>query len=323
MISNQPSHTVRVQNAVWQTGLINEKGDFVLLCSGGRDSVCLLDAMAQLVERQRVLVLHINYGLREEAKADEYFVENLCQQLGIEYVVCHVNRAANESGNLQGWAREQRYRIASEYAACRSAAIVTAHTATDQVETFLYRLCVSPGRRALSAMQPKSGNILRPLLSVTREETTRYCEDRGLQWCDDATNTDEVYIRNRIRKRLLPVLGDIHPLAQQNILRTIDLAREEAAVLDQYVDKVIAGRDEIPIQELTELPRAISRLVVRQLAENQTGRLSPRAANRLEDLFHLQHGKLDLGEGARAVITKGKLSFQKTPEIKRHTEGNE
>ena len=279
----------------------------VVLLSGGRDSVCLLDRA--VAAGAKVTALHVNYGLRPEADEDEAFCRALCERLGVPLVV---ERAGPPpGGNLQAWAREVRYRAAERL----EGDIATGHTATDQAETILYRLAASPGRRALLGMAPREGRVIRPLLSFTREETAAHCRERGLGWREDATNDSERFARNRVRHGLVEELRRVHPAAEANVVRTADLLRDEAAVLDEVVDTALAGRDTIAVETLAALPRALARLIVRRLAEDATGALCPRAAGRLDDILDLGAGALDLGDGARAVVDAGVLRIAPTPPL--------
>ncbi len=222
------------------------------MLSGGRDSVCLLDVAVALLGAGAVSALHVNYGLRAEADEEERHCRALCERLGV--VGLEVVRAERPpgAGNLQAWAREVRYgeagRLAHELdvrpvderpgrdVARGETLIATGHTATDQVETILYRLAASPGRRALLGMSPREGRLVRPLLELTRDQTAAYCRARGLPWREDPSNDSEQYARARVRNRLLPALDAVHPAARENVLRTARLLREEAVVLDALVD---------------------------------------------------------------------------------------
>jgi tRNA(Ile)-lysidine synthase TilS/MesJ len=84
-------------------------------------------------------------------------------------------------------------------------------------------------------MRPRDGKLVRPLLGFTREQTTAYCQERGLVWRDDPTNAKPAYARNRVRHGLARALADVHPAAAQNVLRTAELLRDEAEVLDALV----------------------------------------------------------------------------------------
>jgi tRNA(Ile)-lysidine synthase len=303
---------------VRDTGLLPPSERVVVLLSGGRDSVCLLDVAVELAGRDVVSALHVNYGLRDEADGDETHCAALCERLGVALAVERAHRPDDGGGNLQGWARDVRYAAGARLAAARFASLAAGHTATDQAETILYRLAASPGRRALLGMEARSGLLVRPLLGLTREETAAWCVSRGLAWRDDATNDSATFARGRVRGGLLPALREVHPEAERNVLRTAALLRDEAAVLDEVVKTALAGRDRIGIAHLGVLPAPVARLVVRRLAEDVTGGLCPRAAARLGDVLALQQSarpraSLDLGDGARAVVEHGVLHMTRTP----------
>jgi tRNA(Ile)-lysidine synthase len=288
----------------------------VVLLSGGRDSTCLLDCAVAL--GAEVSALHVNYGLRPEADDDEAHCRALCDRLGVPLTVERVRRPEGARGNLQAWARDVRLGAGARLAAAAGGVLATGHTATDQAETVLYRLAASPGRRALLGMAARDGILVRPLLGVTREETAAHCRARGLAWREDATNDSPVYARNRIRANLLPALREIHPAAERNLVRTAELLRDEAEVLDGVVDTVLAGRDRIALDHLALLPRALARLVVRRLAERAVGGLCSRVPGRLDDILALRNGALDLGDGVRAVVEDGFLRMTPTPPLATH-----
>ena len=284
----------------------------VVLLSGGRDSVCLLDVAVRLAGAEAVSALHVNYGLRDAAGGDEELCRALCARLGVELALHAAQRPA-DSGNLQAWARDVRLGLGARRALERGAHLATGHTASDQAETVLYRLAASPGRRALLGMSERDGLLLRPLLHVTREETAAHCTARGLAWREDASNDDPAFARNRARAGLVPALRELHPAAERNVVRTAELLRDEAAVLDEVVATALAGRDHIALSHLAALPPALARLVVRRLAEDAAGRLCARAPGRLAEILALGDGALDLGDGARAVVSGGLLRVEPTP----------
>src|SRR5437016_2515110 len=183
------------------SGLIREGEPLVVLLSGGADSVCLLDVAVRL--GADLGALHVNYGLRPGSDADEQFCRVLCGRLEVPVTV---ERVELGEGNLQAQAREARYAIAERLAGERDCDYAAAHTASDQAETVLYRLAVSPGSRALLGMAPRRGRLVRPLLEAGREDTREYCRGRGLSWHDDPTNEAPRFARSRLRHEVLPVL---------------------------------------------------------------------------------------------------------------------
>lgn len=299
-------------------GLIAPGDAIVVLLSGGRDSVCMLDLALRAVGVQEVLALHVNYGLRDDSDEDENYCAALCETLGVQLAIERPRRPEGP-GNLQAWARDTRYAAAAGIADRREATIVTGHTADDQVETILYRLASSPSRRALLGMRPHDGRLARPLLGFTRIETTAYCEERRLAWRDDSSNAEPVYARNRVRQGLLPELARIHPAAAANVLRTAALLRDEAEVLDGLVDAEVNGsagsaRGTVTLARMAELAPALRRLVLQRLADGAAGRPVPGAARFAEQVTGLRRtgtAMLDLGGGVRAVVEAGVLHAER------------
>lgn len=303
-------------------GLLPAGGSVVVLLSGGRDSVCLLDIAVRAVgETGSIAAVHVNYGLRDEAGDDQRHCAALCEQLGVELTIERPRRP-EAGGNIQAWARDVRYAVATRLAvgsdpAHPDAVVAAGHTADDQVETILYRLASSPSRRALLGMRPRDGLLVRPLLGVTRAQTTVYCEQRGLVWRDDVSNGGDRYARNRVRNGLVPALEQIHPAAAANVLRTAALLRDEGEVLDALVADQLderAGRVEIPLERLAALPPALRRLVVQRLADGAAGKLVPGAAKHADEVVGLRRtgrAMLDLGGGVRAVAERGVLHAER------------
>jgi tRNA(Ile)-lysidine synthase len=301
------------------TGLVADGAPLVVLLSGGRDSVCLLDVAVRLAGADAVRALHVDYGLRGPASdGDREHCVALCGALG---VALEVERAAAPAeGNVQAWARDLRYAAGERALAAlgdERARLAAGHTLSDQVETILYRLAVSPGRRALLGMAARRDRLVRPLLAAeaTREETAAHCRGRGLAWREDASNADRAFARARVREDLLPALRAVDPGAERNVLRTAALLRDEAAVLDAVVEAALAGGgDRIARAELATLAPALARLVLRRLAEDAVGGLCARAATRLDDVLALgDDGLLDVGDGARAVVERGVVRMGRTP----------
>ena len=248
---------------------------------------------------------------------DEQHCAGVCESLGVSIQVERPRRPEGP-GNLQAWARDARYGAAAGLVE-PGGVIATGHTADDQVETILYRLASSPSRRALLGMRPRDGSLVRPLLSFTREQTTAYCEERGLLWRDDPTNAERAYARNRVRHDLVTALAAVHPAAVQNVLRTAELLRDEAEVLDDLVRAEIDGsngspRGTIELARLAALPPALRRLVVQQLADRAAGRPVPGAARHADEVAALRRtgtAMLDLGGGVRAIVERGVLRAER------------
>lgn len=305
-----------VRARVRADGLLAD-GPVVAMLSGGRDSVCLLDVAVALCGAERVWALHVNYGLRPEADADERHCRSLCEQLGVQLEVVSVGGRELQTGNLHAWARELRYRAAEELAdrIGADARVAAGHTATDQAETILYRLAASPGRRALLGMARREGRLVRPLLAIGREETAAYCRERGLDWREDVSNDDPRFARARVRNGLLEVLQEVHPAALSNVLRTAELLRAESDLLDELVGAELGEGQSISIERLRDLPPALQRLVVIRLSEDVAGTFAPQAGERVAELLALAgrggRAELHVGGLAAAVVEGGVLRFVK------------
>ena len=291
------------------SGLIRSGEPVIVLLSGGADSVCLLDCATRL--EARVHALHVNYGLRPGSDADEQFCRVLCDRMGIELTV---ERVTLGEGNLQAQARQARYELAERLALEHGCDFAAAHTASDQAETVLYRLAVSPGSRALLGMAPRRGRLVRPLLEASRGDTREYCRERGLNWRDDPTNEDPRFARSRLRHEVLPVLRALSPAAERTIAETSFLLRDERLVLERAADAVI---DQLgiptPLEALRAEPLGLARAILVRLAERAAGAgvaLSRADCAAILALADEGTQSLDLGGGLRGVAEYGVLRFQ-------------
>ena len=289
-------------------GLVERGRPLLVLLSGGGDSVCLLDVAMRI--GAQVSALHVNYGLRPTADGDEEFCRRLCDRLGVPLTVEHVELPP--TGNLQAEARDARYALAE---AATTGDFASAHTASDQAETVLYRLAVSPGSRALRGMEGRRGRLVRPLLEVTRDEVREYLRARYLQWREDPSNADARFARARVRHDVLPALRRLSPKAEITIAETARQLREEAEVLEIAASDAlgaIGGGPAVPLGELEQLPAALRRLVLRKLAETAAGEARPLSRREAEEVMALSREgskSLDLGGGLQAVSEYGTVRF--------------
>jgi len=303
-----------LRGVVGRSGLIEPGSHGVVLLSGGPDSVAMLAGLAGFLPDSPPVALHVNYGLRREADADQAVAAEVCDRLGIELVT---SQAGPVQGNLQAWARQLRYSLADELRAERGLDwIAVGHTRTDVAETVIYRLAASPGRRALAAMKPKSGWTVRPLLELERHETRRLAAAAGLPFAYDRTNVDPSFARVRIRSEVLPVLREINPGVVANIASTRTELVEEGELLEDLaaasIDSAKQPGGEILASALGEAHPALWRLAIRQMAERKLGRtvaFSIRQADAARRLARTpEGGSIDLGGGASLAIESGLIS---------------
>jgi len=214
-VSTSPNEDLRtrVEEHIRRHELISPGGEVVALVSGGPDSTCLWHVLRAL--GYRVDALHVNHGLRgEESEEDARFCREV---LGAEVV----------EGRPEGRATEETLREL-RYSFARDRLRATGHTASDQVETVLYRL-VSSGAPGAIKVKREDG-VVRPLLPLWREETEAYCHAEGISPRSDSSNPNTK--RGLVRGEILPLLRRLHPAAEQNLLR---LAEQRASKLDELL----------------------------------------------------------------------------------------
>jgi tRNA(Ile)-lysidine synthase len=206
----------------------------ILGLSGGADSTALLDALAWLSKKQsfRLVAAHLDHGLRAESAEDAAACEELCARLRVPLrlgradVKAHALRART---GLEDAARRERYAFLREVMRQeRAVAIAVAHTEDDQAETVLLRLLRGSGATGLGAMRPRTRDILRPLLRVSRSEVLRHLAGRGLAWREDPSNRDLSLARNRVRHELMPVLAGFNPSIASTLARSARVLADEA-----------------------------------------------------------------------------------------------
>ena len=223
-------------------------GDRVVVgVSGGADSVCLLRVLLALRERLSLAtddlqVVHVNHGLREHtADRDEAFVRKLCEDLQVPLTVERPDvsgYAKSEGLSVEEAARILRYRALREtLAKLGGGKIAVAHNAGDQAETVLFHLARGSGIAGMAGIRPVHKDVIRPLLRTPRSEIEAYLAKLGQDFCEDETNQDLTYSRNRIRHHVLPELT----LVNRGTAEHINSFAEEAAEIEAYFKETTRG----------------------------------------------------------------------------------
>ena len=280
-------------DALWPAG-----ATLVVAVSGGADSLCLLGALLALRSSAysaadpagaacapgELVVATLDHGLRGEAgAADARWTQALAARLGLR---CFAERVETRDWararhlSVEDAARRLRYRflrrVAAEVGAAR---IALGHTLDDQAETILLRLLRGAGLDGLAGMRPLRGDLARPLLGVTHAQAVAYCAARGWLPREDLTNRDERYLRNRVRRRLLPLLEAYNPNVRRTLARNAALIADDLDALEALTDRAWAevavveraGRVELRLDALREQPPALRRRLVRRAVQ----RLAP------------------------------------------------
>lgn len=205
--------------------------------SGGADSVALLHILKGFahVQNWSLTAIHVHHGLRgTEADRDRDFVENICQKWGVPCkVYCFdVAKEAQKRGlGTEETGRLLRYEVFEKER--DGGVIAVAHNKNDQAETILMRLCRGAGVSGLTGIRPVRDAIIRPLLFCTRKEIERYCEENELSYCQDSTNMENTYTRNRVRNQILPLLEEIYPKSAEHIAQTAEIFMQEEEYLQE------------------------------------------------------------------------------------------
>lgn len=235
----------------------------ILMVSGGADSIALLHMAATEpldlgdgaglahVVQERLHVLHVNHLLRgADADADQHFVQATCDSLGIPCIALRVDvakLAQERDGNVEEIGRRVRYDAARELAqklcaeqgiSRQKAKILTAHTADDRAETFMMNVMRGSGMSGLASIPRHRGLIYRPLLDYTHDQLKDWLKARGLDWHEDATNTDTHYLRAYMRHNVLPLLKARNPMLVQTVCKIADLMTDE----DDYLEAKAARK---------------------------------------------------------------------------------
>lgn len=247
--------------------LAEHETPLLVALSGGGDSVALLRILLRL--GHRCVAAHCNFHLRGvESDRDEAFCQSLCRELGVELHVTHFDTqeyAICQGVSIEMAARELRYAWFDELCLRYDYAhVAVAHHRDDAVETLLLNLVRGTGLAGLTGIRPKNGKVVRPLLSLSREDIVAYLKSLGQEYVTDSTNLQDEYVRNKIRLQILPLLEKINPQVREKISSTIDHLRGVETIYGQAMWEAksrVAGADgrtiRIPALLAEVEPRAV------------------------------------------------------------------
>ncbi len=234
----------KVERYINKHNLLNPNELYVVALSGGADSVALLLLLKNA--HFNVHAAHCNFHLRgDESDRDEAFCVELCQRLGVELHRAHFDTreyAELHKVSIEMAARELRYKWFEQLRQDIGASgICVAHHRDDSVETVLLNLVRGTGLRGLTGIQPRNGNILRPLLCVSRAEIETFLAKKGQKYVTDSTNWEADVQRNVVRLAVLPLLKRLNPAVAENIQRTAENLAEAQQVLNVAIANINSG----------------------------------------------------------------------------------
>lgn len=232
----------KVKRYIADNKLFEQSDKLLVGLSGGADSMALLNVLIEL--KYDCVAAHCNFHLRgEESDKDQLYVEDWCNFKNIPLITVDFDTtkyAADNKISIEMAARELRYgwfeRVRKEHDADY---IAVGHHLNDSIETFLLNLIRGTGISGLSGIAPKNGRVVRPLLSVSREEIEEYLDGKATNFRVDSTNLEDIYTRNFVRLNLLPSLEKINPSINDAIARTSKNLSEVEKVYRHVMEKDI------------------------------------------------------------------------------------
>jgi len=303
---------MEIINKVKNTNLINKNDRLILGLSGGSDSMCLLNILFALREKYNlnIIAVHINHMIREEADDDENALREYCDSINVEFYSKRVNVldfAKENKLSTEDAGRICRYDFFDEILKkTNSNKIVTAHNLNDAVETVFMNIIRGTGLNGLTGIDYSQGNIVRPLLDVTKEEIEEYCKLNNLPIRIDKTNYENDYTRNKIRNILLPIIrNEINSSVDFNVNNMIKILKEDEAELKELayeIYKRIKVKNGIKKIEFNKLSRAIQRRVIREYILEIRHSLKDISLNKIDELLDFIR---DFGTGKRIDIIDG------------------
>ena len=312
----------KAYNTVLQYNMLQSGDSVVVGLSGGADSCALLCFLCALREKMdlKVYACHINHQLRgEEADRDESFTVMLCKRFGVPLFVLHKDVGAEAQRlkiGTEQCGREVRYSFFQEKASELYAKIATAHTASDNAETVLFNMTRGSGLAGLCGIPPVRGNIIRPLISCTREETEAYCRENSIDYVTDSTNLTREYTRNKLRLDVMPVLRRINPSFESSVCGMTWHLREAQEYLDLQAEAALdAARVSggYSTEGLAGMHKAVFSAAVRKLCAKYE--LIPESKHiELMRKIVYNSGAVEIREGIYAVSGQGIFRITKQKE---------
>ena len=277
----------RVLRTIKREDLVPRGGRVFVALSGGSDSTALTLLLHELASASTFSlegVLHFNHQLRDSAGADERFCRDLCETLSVPLTVerADVGAKARRDGiSIEEAGHRERYAFFARMTGDRDTyRVATGHTRDDQAETYLLRVLRGAGPSGLSAIRPRSGLVVRPLLDASRYELRAFLEGRGQAFCEDETNQDLRVPRNRVRHRLIPFIEEhFSPSIIDVLAREAAIARADADWLEGAADTVtptiVATGDGwalVNTAAISGQPLAVARRIAKRALEHVAGR---------------------------------------------------
>ncbi len=311
---------LKVNETIRKFEMIKDNDNIVLGVSGGADSISLLHFLINNIEYNNVnvIAIHINHCIRgDEADRDEEFVKTICRDWGVKLYVkkYNVKNLAKEYGiSEEECGRNVRYNCFREISKRYNARIATAHTLSDNEETFIFNFTRGCGLKGLCGIPPIRDNIIRPLINVSREEIEKYCKDNDLMYVTDSTNLSTEYTRNKIRLEIIPRLKNINSNFDNVMLKMINQVSQDNEYLEKIAEeelKYASTSSGCDIKYLTKLPRVIrSRVLIKFANQCCKQSIESKHVDLLLEIINNNSGAVTLPNGIILFIENGILKVK-------------
>jgi tRNA(Ile)-lysidine synthase len=289
--------------------------------SGGADSIALTYYLRRHAEESGIhmIAAHVNHELRgEEADRDERFVRLFCDRYGIILKILHADVhsiAREKSQGVEECGREVRYSFFRSLCG-PDGRIATAHTLSDNAETVLMNLAKGAGAKGLCGIPPVRGNIVRPLIGITRAEVERYCTVCGLDFVTDSTNLTDGCARNKLRLRAVPALKEINPAFESSIERTTQILRCDEEYFEHLsegcLNEAVLPDGNYRMDVLKQMPRAVLlRAIVSAVGRVSRTRLGFDHIAAVENVIRTGSGAVTVAGGIRCAASGNTLLVER------------
>jgi len=276
---------------------IIKKGDIVFTAfSGGKDSTALLLLLKELKNHIKfsLYAAYINHNIRKDSKKEEEHVINFCKENKIILFIKSIDVKSfikNESLNLEYGASILRYKALKDISSFyKNSKIATAHTLTDNIETFFIKLLRGSGSEGLSSIFESKDNIIRPLLKFNQKNIIDYLKENRIKYYFDSSNNDKNFLRNKIRHELLPLLMNIEPNFETNISNYIKISTRDfiyfKKISQNYIKKNLINKSILKIKKLKKQNSAIQSYIIREYIRLIRGDLRKINHNHIESILN-------------------------------------
>ena len=315
----------KVKETIEKYNLISKEDKIVVAVSGGPDSISLLNILYEL--KYNICVAHLNHGLRESAKIDEEYVLNFCAERNIPCFIKKVNLKEILNGmTTEEAGRRVRYEFFNEIMEKEKCTkIATAHNSNDSAETVLMNIIRGSGISGLKGIEPIRGNLIRPLIEVTRKEIEEYCKENNLNPRHDESNDELLYTRNKIRLKVIPYIEEnINQNVVNNINRLSNIVSEEEKFIEEEVQKcyengLIAKEEKkliFNLKKFNELNVVLRKRLIKKSIINLLGNAKDIERIHINDIVKLCEnnvgGKFLMpNKNIKVTVIKGRIEYEK------------